>query len=196
MSKLLESVVLPLAIVVASAVLLWFVFSRLFELMFSLNSDLVSAVFIASIAGLVSIATVVISKRYEGKAMAVSALREKKAQVYEEIICTIFDIFFAEKRGTDAPTEEEIISRLTRITEKLTIWGSNEIVVEFGKFREISARITKDSKENSAYSNVNEGIFAMENLMFAMRKDLGHSNSLKQGNILRLFINDVDKYLK
>jgi hypothetical protein len=37
-------------------------------------------------------------------------------------------------------------------------------------------------------------IFAFEDLLFEMRKDLGHSNSgLSKGDLLRMFINDYDE---
>ena len=39
-------------------------------------------------------------------------------------------------------------------------------------------------------------MFAFEDLLFAIRKDLGHSNAgLGRGDLLRGFVNDIDKYL-
>ena len=39
-------------------------------------------------------------------------------------------------------------------------------------------------------------MFAMEEVYRAIRKDLGHDdNRLKKGDILGLFVNDIDKYL-
>jgi hypothetical protein len=39
-------------------------------------------------------------------------------------------------------------------------------------------------------------LFAFEQMLFEIRRDLGHENNgLGAGDLLRLFINDVDDYL-
>ena len=40
-------------------------------------------------------------------------------------------------------------------------------------------------------------IFAVERLLLAIRKDVGHKNrNLKQGDLLSIFINDIDSFLE
>jgi hypothetical protein len=41
-----------------------------------------------------------------------------------------------------------------------------------------------------------QGLFLIENVLFAIRSDMGHSNKgLKQGDLLTLFTNDMDKIM-
>jgi hypothetical protein len=41
-----------------------------------------------------------------------------------------------------------------------------------------------------------ESMFIVEDVLLEMRKDLGHPNrGFNKGDILRLFVNDIDKYL-
>jgi hypothetical protein len=40
-------------------------------------------------------------------------------------------------------------------------------------------------------------MFLIEDVMFAIRKDLGHGNKrLTQGDVLALFINDIDAFMR
>ena len=40
-------------------------------------------------------------------------------------------------------------------------------------------------------------LFAYEDLLYAVRRDLGHGNrGLKRGDILALFVNDIEEHLK
>ena len=71
-------------------------------------------------------------------------------------------------------------------TKDLVIWGSKDIVAAFGKFRTDIAKLDQ----------VNDPQFVLitvEDLLLAIRKDLGHKHpSFMRGDILRLYINDID----
>ncbi len=51
----------------------------------------------------------------------------------------------------------------TDTTEKLSIWGSDDLILAFDKF-----------KNGFSTENPYQGMFAFENLLLAIRKDLGH----------------------
>jgi hypothetical protein len=69
-----------------------------------------------------------------------------------------------------------------KMAETLTIWGSNDVVKEFGKFETVS-------------TNPSQTMYAFEEFMFAMRRDLGHNGNLVLGSLLRLFVTDIDEFL-
>ncbi len=73
------------------------------------------------------------------------------------------------------------------ITEKLTIWGSDELVEAYYKFRMASLRQGAPGAQDSQ-----EVLVALTDLMLAVRRDLGHKNkNISRRRILGLFVNDV-----
>ena len=122
--------------------------------------------------------------------------REKKALVYEELTGFFFERIFASKSKSDEnlPSKEElereIIAFLTSYTPKIIMWGSDEVLREFYLFRDISLKVESDP------GKVFDVIRKFEEVLFSIRRDLGHKNKgLKEGNILGLFVNDVEKLL-
>jgi hypothetical protein len=137
---------------------------------------------------LVSVITVMFSKKQEHKVDIQNQLRGKKIPIYENIIEFIFLITFAEKLGKEQPTEQEMIKFFADTTRDLVIWGSKDIVKEFGNFRDTLTNL-------STTSNTTQMLACVEDLFFAIRKDLGHNVSgMKRGDILRLYINDTNEY--
>lgn len=178
----LGSVVLAVALVVGAVLGAWLVFTKSIALLTSLKSDLAVALVAASIAGLVSIVTLIISKAYEARLASREALRSKKTPVYEGIVATLFRVMFAEQLGEPSVPENELIRWFATTTEKLSIWGSNDLIKAFGEFKQHAG------DEIGA-------LFVWEQLVFAIRKDLGHRGSLQKGDVLRLFVNDISDYL-
>jgi hypothetical protein len=122
--------------------------------------------------------------------------REKKALVYEELTGFFFKRIFASKTNSDEnllskeDIEKEIIGFLTSYTPKIIMWGSDEVLREFYLFRDISLKVESDPDK------VFDVIRKFEEVLFSIRRDLGHKNKgLKEGNILGLFVNDVEKLL-
>ena len=120
-------------------------------------------------------------------------LREKKIPTYEKIINFIFSLTFAEKLGKEKPSEKEMIKFMVEITQELVIWGSDEMLNAFYKFRTISI----ENVDNSNPKNPHNVLFMVEDLLLEIRKDLGHKNkNILRGKILGLFINDLPSKIK
>ena len=136
---------------------------------------------------IVSLISVLASKHLDRKAEILAHLREKKIPTYEKIIKFIFSLTFAEKIGKRPPSEKEMIKFMAEITQELVIWGSDGMLNAFSKFKMMDLENTDNNSENP-YAV----LFIVENLLLAIRKDLGHKNkNVSQGKILRLFINDL-----
>lgn len=149
----------------------------------SVNPSLGVGIIAAGSTIFVSLASVLISKRLEQNAMIKNQQREKKIPIYEELIAFLFRVTRAAKDGKNMPSEEEITDFMFGFIQKLLIWGSDDVVIAFEKFR-------RSSQEQG---NI---LFAVEGIWTAIRKDLGHSNKgISKGTLLSLIVNDIDKFL-
>ncbi|MCK5899008.1 MAG: hypothetical protein KAG06_08055 [Methylococcales bacterium] len=166
--------------------------AKIWAILESVDPRLGSGLAIASATVLVSFMSVLISKYLDRKAEILAHLREKKVPTYEKIINFIFSITFAKKVGKKQPSEKEMIKFMTEITQELVIWGSDEMLDEFYKFRMMSLENIDGNSENP-YTILT----MVEDLLLAIRKDLGHKNKgITRGKILGLFINDLPNELK
>ena len=60
----------------------------------------------------------------------------------------------------------------------------------------VSKRPTNTLKSNVTAQDPAKSLFVLENMLFAIRRDLGHKNkNLKQGDLLSLFVTDIDQHL-
>ncbi len=149
------------------------------------KSSVVASFLAAAVAVVGSVITLAVGKAYETRAAIRNDLRQKKTPVYEDIVHTLlYDVMFAEMLGRELPAQPQLMEFFARITEKLTIWGSDDVLRVYGEF-----------KANAATENdPTQGIFMFEDLLLAIRKDLGHRNKgVGRKAILRLFVTDIEK---
>jgi hypothetical protein len=70
------------------------------------------------------------------------------------------------------------------------VWGSDEVLAGWVKWRRLLIN------EAAVKENPIRSMLLYEELIFAIRRDLGHKNkSLVTGDILALFVNDIDEHL-
>lgn len=164
--------------------------AKLWSIFSSVDPKLGVGIVAASATVIVSLISVLVSKHLERKAQILAHLREKKVPTYEKIINFIFGLTFAEKLGKKQPTEKEMIKFMAEVTQELVIWGSDEMIDAFYKFR-----IKSIDNANGEQQNPNEILYTVESLLLAIRKDLGHENkNMPQGKLLGLFVNDIRVY--
>ena len=141
----------------------------------------------AALTGALAILSTFLTKHLDRKATVLAHLREKKIPVYEEIIRLVFGIALAGKGGRAPLKESDIVRQMAGITERLTIWGSDELVEEYYNFRMASVRQAAGGSQDPR-----EALLALTDLMLAVRRDLGHKNkNISRRKILGLFVNDV-----
>ncbi|MGK7943441.1 MAG: hypothetical protein AB4058_03130 [Microcystaceae cyanobacterium] len=182
----------PLSLLIALLVVIilgwgiYWIITALIDKLNSVNSDLGKAFITGGVTVLIAVISLVIGKIWEQKIKIEADMREQKIPMYEKQISTFFSIIFAEKYGEKKPNENDIGKAFQDFTEKLIIWGSAEVIQAWMEFRVY----------DWTNSNSNEGFLKVENLLKAIRKDLGNSNDqLKNGDILKLFINDFNPEL-
>lgn len=146
----------------------------------------VAAAFIAAAVAVVgSVISLAVGKAYETRAAIRNDLRQKKTPVYEDIVHTfLYDVMFAKMLGREPLAQPQLMDFFARVTEKLTIWGSDDVLSVYGKFKTNAAGINDPT----------QSIFMFEDILLAIRKDLGHRNKgVGRKAILRLFVTDIDK---
>jgi hypothetical protein len=184
-SQLIQ-VVFALVTLVGLAWLGYTMLIRIVSAVLNLQSDLAIAIIAASASVIVSVISLLISKYMEQRQIIIQEIRTKKVPVYERLISMLFKILFADKIGEEKPSEQETIKFFAEFTEQLIVWGADEVVRAFQKFR--AAPLTGVDPM--------EQLFLYEDLLLKIRKDLGHANSrLGRGTLLGLFVNDIHKYV-
>ena len=88
--------------------------------------------------------------------------------------------------------ETAILEDLFKFSQQITLWGSNEVIQKWNKFRNYSVKHDKDPSLPSE-----DILFIIEDIIYAIRKDMGHKDKvLKRGELLSLFVNDIDDALE
>ena len=150
-------------------------------------------IFVALIAGSVTIIGFFITRYLERKKIIEQQIREQKLPTYEEFIDFIFALFKSEKLNKKM-SEKELQEFYWKFNKKAILWLSDRTLKSYTDWRKL---IVNFSSENGNNKNGAEMLIAFENLLLDFRKDIGHKNrDLKTGEILSMFINDWDKYSK
>jgi hypothetical protein len=149
----------------------------------SVNPSLAVGVIAAGSTIFVSVISVLISKHLEQKTIIKSQQREKKIPIYEELLAFLFKIWRGVKDEALMPSEGQIADFMFDFAPKLIVWGSDDVVTAFSKFR-------------TDFQNPTILLFTLEELWLAIRKDLGHNNKgVTKGTLLGFIVNDIHEHL-
>ncbi len=151
-----------------------------------------SAIIAGIVTILVSVFSLIWSKRSDRQKQIEEAHREKKVSAYEEFLEFVFKLLVSSKSGKPLTTEE-MEDFLSKFNQKMIVWGSDSVLKEFSNFR----RFTTISSNGSNPQDASGIMFSLEKMLYAIRSDVGHGNkNLVKGDLLSLFITDIDDYLK
>ncbi|WP_315272380.1 hypothetical protein [Oribacterium sinus] len=150
------------------------------------TSSLDAVIIVALITGTVSVVgvifTSVVAKIIEYHQKRMEYLYQKRENPYFEFIKLVYKI---QRTNRETYSENEIINDMDQFSQQLTLWGSNKVILKFIDFREVAT----DEKKN--YTDI---LFAAEDLMYAMRSDMGLPK-MKKGSLLSININDIKNIL-
>ena len=156
----------------------------------SLSPQVATAIVAGVATLLVSVFSVLWSKRVERLGEIEQEQRKEKIPVYEEFLSLVFRIVLADKLGEGPVPEQDMMKFISVFSQKIIVWGSDDVLKEYATFRRLSAAATA---QEAPILN----LFAIERLLLAIRRDVGHKNkNLAQGDLLRIFINDIDTFLR
>ncbi|WP_286756731.1 hypothetical protein [Roseivirga sp. UBA838] len=144
------------------------------------------------IAGLVTIIGYYITRYFEKKKEIERQIREQKLPTYQEFINFIFKVF--ETASNDAKLNSEDLQKdFWSMNKKSTLWLSDRSLKAYVKWKKLSAEYSKMHKHSTLESL--EVLVLLEDLLFEIRRDIGHKNKdLKRGDILKLFVTDLNEY--
>ena len=138
---------------------------------------------------IVTIISVVLTRYFERRADQERAQQEKRIPVYEDFVKEFLSLIGATKPPSQRKSEmspEEIYTVLGKFTERLIVWGSDEVIRHWAAYRHAMASTTEDRRGLQSLTLMND-------FLLALRKDLGLSNrKLEEFDLLRLWINDLD----
>lgn len=186
--KKVFSFLLGLSLIVGLVYGLYSIVNYLIDILASLQQEVSATIIAGMVTIVVSILSITIGKYYERKMVIEKELREKKIPMYEEFIEFLLNLLLAKKIKGEEMSEDEMVTFFNKFTQKLMVWGSDEVVSQWSKYRRQAGKDPQDSSKS---------MFELEKLLLAIRKDTGHANkNIKSGDLLGLFINDIDKYLE
>ena len=152
------------------------------------DPNVAAALIAASATVIVSVLSVVIGRWIENRSRIAEEQRQKKAPIYQELQEFFFKVLFAKQMGKTQPPEKEMIRFFAEFVPRFSVWASNDVVRAFLNFRNASSDASVKESDRGARL-----MFLYEQLIFQIRKDLGHSGTgIEPGSILALFINDMD----
>lgn len=158
----------------------------LIQLFKGLQKEVIAAIVAGFFTISVSVFTVVGGKYYERKVSIDTEIRREKIPIYEEFIEFVLGLMLSEKLGKPY-RHTEVLEFFDRFTKKLLIWGSDEVVLEWSRYRRMFVSDKPDARKT---------LKGLDRLFRAIRKDTGHKNRLASSDLLGLVINDVDTFLK
>ncbi|MCG3088366.1 hypothetical protein [Sporosarcina cyprini] len=167
---------------------IWYIINLIWRAFSDLNDGIVAAIVTATATFLVTLLSIILGKSYERKLLIEKEMRDKKIPVYNEFIEFIFKILNSSKTNNQL-SEKEMTDFVINFTKEILIWGSDDVIFQWSKYR-------KSALENAMNGSNIDSMFELEKLLIAIRKDTGHKKSkIERGELLRLFINDIDKYI-
>lgn len=187
MSKISQAISTIIALAIIGGI--GFLIYKLIQLFFA-NSDKVdSSIVVAIIAGSITILGYFITRYLERKQKIEQQIREQKIPIYEEFLKFFFEMLSREK--TNKMSAEDMQQFIAKFNERAIIWLSDDSLKAYIEWRDQTTKTSND-KDNNLTSLVE-----FEKLLLSFRRDIGHKNlNLKRGDLLSMFINDLDQYLK
>lgn len=132
------------------------------------------------------VAGVIWQQRQSEKARLREAHRDRMTPVYHELLKRVW-----QQAGQESQEPAEEVAEFMRDLKarQLILGAPREMIRAFNRW-EREAKAAQEKDDNIAL------VFAWEELLRAMRRDLGHDDSgLPRGELLRVFMDDIDQFL-
>ena len=108
-------------------------------------------------------------------------LYEQRRIAYKTIIDFFIDVLKDSKLKSKRFNEVEINKRFFEILKPLLIYGSSSVMKKYREFKTVG---------NKNEVNKLDAIYAMEDVLIEIRKELNPKENLRRGDILSLIVND------
>lgn len=143
-----------------------------------------TAIIVALITGAISIITVICGGVASNAQRKNFYLRQHREEPYQKLVEMVYKMM-QDSRGKSY-TQDEILEDYNEFSRALTLWGSPKAIKLWNEWRLASVK---------GNPTPDELLLAMEQIMMQLRRDMGQKRGLGKGDLLRMFINDVDEKL-
>lgn len=160
------------------------------------------------VTAFVSLGAVLIQRFAEQRMRKEVSLRPNKDELYKRFLllwARVFDQVTPATTPGAPETTDEANAQLMALLPEFLLWASNDVIIRWSELRRYinsrEDRLNRATSEPTERANLSAHLdpqyFLMfENLVVAVRNDLGHSpKGLEDGDVLGLWINDLDKTL-
>ncbi len=147
----------------------------------SIDSGLAATVITAS-AGLLGL----LYSQWHSKSRDIAeGHRKYKIEVYNNYLDIVDDFFTAAKSDTTIDTDnlpDKLTEKIRKLNRGMIVWASPKVIRAWLKFRKATAVKAPNL------------LFVVDELLQAIRKDLGNSNfGLNRGDVIRFYLTDPDE---
>ncbi|MGA9288440.1 MAG: hypothetical protein WBV93_08790 [Anaerobacillus sp.] len=164
--------------------LLNWIYNQFFELDPRISASLITGVFVI----LGTTLSITIPYFNQKKKDIEEEHRQQKIPMYKDFLDFLFRVFMGVKMGKQLG-QKEIVQMMSKFTQDLILWGSEDVIEKYQEYRKHFMNRKEGQKTTK------DEMMLLEDLLLKIREDMGHDNSsIKKGDILALFINDIDKY--
>lgn len=152
------------------------------QIFHGVNPTVAAAAVTAMSTVIITVATLVIGRYIEKRKAIETEIRASKIPVYSRLVSGLFTLLQTEAGPQQTVAAETLFRELT---PDLITWSSDEVLVEWSRFKRTVSNLPPE-----------EAVFALEKVLMAIRRDYGHKGSkVEDGDLLGLFINDIDTYV-
>lgn len=207
MKRILPTIISLIILGTILAIIFVYIISPVISLFGSIDKEISAAIIATSGTIFVSILTLIVSKQLEKKREIEQIIRDKKIPIYEDFMMSMFKFLNQQaslrRNQADNPsttqlesaTNQEMQTFFQEFTPKLIVWGTDEVVSNWSSFRQKSLAPQTATASRTREESIRM-LLDFEKLLLSIRRDLGHANTkLKDGDLLRTFINDVPNEL-
>lgn len=151
---------------------------------------------VALITGFLAFITVPVGKFLENRYSIKNKIREERQKVYIDFL----NWLIRNVLNNEISNNKNIVEELKENQNKMVIYASDNVLKAWTDFKESALNSEKNkegmnSEQASRFYLLNEAP-KIENLILAIRRELGYKNkNIKQYDILKLYINDINKYI-
>lgn len=142
----LLGIIIVLVIFIVGWISLSFLWNELREIFVGLKKE-VAAALIAGVATiLVSVLSVILTKYFERKRKIEQEIREKKIPMYVEFVEFWFKVLYSKNITGKEIEEKEMIEFFSDFTQKVMVWGSDEVLILWSRYRRAFVDIEDQKK--------------------------------------------------
>jgi hypothetical protein len=153
----------------------------------SLNPNLAVAIVAGSATILGSTLAVVLTRYYQSKREREVAHRDKKIELYDELLAKLFTTFLADSDRKEE--QEDLVPFLREIQRKLILWSGPGAIKAYADWHKV---LTAPPLPLRA-----EQMIKMIDFFLALREDLGHSNrGIKHDHVVRFLVQNSDLFMQ